>query len=55
MDDDLQEQAQPWCRDCGVVMRDRPPGWVCPVCGWSISVDDVIVQPVFTGLALAGW
>lgn len=54
MDEAMEAQAQLRCRDCRVVMRDRPGGWVCPACGWVIPVDQSIVVPLFTGPSIHG-
>ncbi|WP_298868016.1 hypothetical protein [uncultured Microbacterium sp.] len=54
MDDAMEAQVQPRCRDCRVVMRDSPGGWRCPACGLVIPVDQSIVVPVFSGPSIWG-
>lgn len=56
MDDELGAVQQPRCGGCGVVMRDRPNGCQCPVCGVVESVElvDVDELPVFTGPTIHG-
>jgi len=56
MDDELGAVQQPRCGGCGVVMRDRPHGCQCPVCGVVESVElvDVDELPVFTGPTIHG-
>jgi len=54
MDNAMEDQVQPRCRECRVVMRDRHGGWLCPECGWLIPVDQAIVVPVFAGPSIWG-
>lgn len=48
--DDLGEGAQLRCDACGVLMRDIPGGWECPVCGHVVApIVQVRIPPKFYG------